>query len=441
MGWGAAVHARRALLGDCCFSHEKALPRCDFVAVDGNAFFRRQCVGTSPVAVVVRRVVDLIVGCSPSLVGVYFDDASRMPAVRQRLWDERYRRPAPVVATDDQVAAVTPRSMNGTTWQALFASPAGKRRMFEMLYAELIKAVRVRSGANAAWIVTRPNFSSAWTYPFDDEPSVLACAYDEQQYGEAECQLVMSVRRLIYTAINTGAPIPVTTVLTIDTDIALQLAGAYTPHVHAAWAKVWVSGDVVARTAKKAPPGGEAMWEVVTTDTLFDGQTQSSMAWRLFGWLCAGGVDYCAGLGGFGWPLAAVEALLRRPSALTVLPGGTLQIDVGALAAALASTRKSRRKEDIARGGGGGALADELDRILYCVRYFSWIDSTRPNRGGPEEAKLFPNDGDRPTTVTEWLARAAAADAVTVTEAHPPRLELAPIAPDGPPSHYLRQTI
>jgi hypothetical protein len=313
--------------------------------------------------------------------------------------------------------------------------------MFEMLFTELTRQIRMRSGNGAEWIVTRPNESTSWAYPFTTDASSLTVAYNEQQYGEAECQLVMSVRKLVYAAINSGRPIPTTTVLTIDTDIVLQLAGAYVPLVRAVWAKVWVSDAGVSRTSKKAPANSEPRWEVVHTSSLLEGQTQTSMAWRVFGWLCVGGVDYCDGLGGFGWQAESIMVLLALAPAITVCRAGALSIDIPAIAAALKRTRKTRRRETVERNGGGHALAVELDRIVFCLRYFMWIDSTRPDQGGPVEVAIFPTTGPPDASVTSWLESCADADVVVLGEDHPSRVTLEPPDADGAPSQYLESPI
>lgn len=428
MGWGATAETRASILGDGALELCSSPPDADVVLVDAPAWYRRLCAGQCPPERVVSIVMEHIGEClrAPGgLVGVYFDDCTRMPTVRHGLWAKRYSKPPKRVATDDEIDAVTPSSLGSASWETLFASTRGKRRMFDMLFDLTKLGLKRAQGFGARCFVSRPGAperdSAAWAYPFDDTVSALAEAHAAQRYGEAECMVVMGAWHMIKTAINGGRPPPRITVFTIDTDIALQMTPIYAAGVRVVWARVWQDATGAQfRARKKAPASATAMWEVLRCDRLVRGRSRSEQVWRLFCWLAVGGVDYCSGLGGFGWSAAALQATLFRaaPAVRYARDGSeTIVVDLPALASLLASCRSSRRRETADKGGGAAALAAELDRMLFCVRYYCWQDQTRPGAAGPQEEALVPEAGD---TVTGWLAAASSGGAtLELPETHP----------------------
>lgn len=429
MGWGATASTRASILGEDALELCSSPPAADVVLVDAPAWYRRVCAGQCPpervVSTVMAHIGDCFRGRDASLVGVYFDDCTRMPSVRHGLWAKRYSKPAKRVATDDEIDAVTPSSLGAASWESLFASPRGKRHMFDMLFDLTKLGIKRAQGFGARCFVSRPGAPgrepSSWAYPFDDTVSALAEAHAAQHYGEAECMVVMGAWHTIKTAINNSRPPPTITVFTIDTDIALQMTPIYAAGVRVVWARVWQDGSGAQfRARKKAPAGAEAKWEVLRCDRLVQGRSRSQQVWRLFCWLAVGGVDYCSGLGGFGWPAGALQqTLFGAPPAVRYATDGsqTIVVALPELASLLSSCRKSKRRETADKGGGAAELAAELDRMLFCVRYYCWQDQTRPGAAGPQEEALVPDVGG---TVTGWLA-AACGGGVTLElpETHP----------------------
>jgi hypothetical protein len=205
-------------------------------------------------------------------------------------------------------------------------------------------------------------------------------------------------------------------VLTIDTDCLLQLAA--TPAIDSAavtiaLARVWRNHDasIVVRTSAAGRKRQRAdkltqQWELIACGKLPPGEPD-----RLFWHLAAGGVDYCGGLGGFGWTQDRCLDAASGAPALFSRADGDWVFAVGALARHLAATRRARR-----RNTEVAAFCAELDAILYCWRYYMWHDSRRPGQAGPLLEELVPRYPGA-ATVADWLA--AADGACPLPEAFP----------------------
>lgn len=421
MGWRTKHKGK--LLGPV-FSLKTALPKADIVAVDANAQLRA-ATGKHPAPP--RRIAEtlgkLIVAAEPSIVVICFDN-NAIPEQRRQVQQERAARIVNTnrpVATQDIVDAVTADSLGDTTWEALWNNPAGKRKMFQLLFQSLKKFAVAGLGYSAEWIITEPYGENVWAYPFARCPSVVNDLLG-QRYGEAEAQVVMAVNHFVVKATAANLPVPRSLVLTIDTDILIQMAGILARNVDIAISQVWrsPSGEVYRGrrdepAAKKLPSfwdkakfTGKRVWELVSMNKLQEGRSRSKLLWYQFTWMCVGGVDYCKGLGRFGFqvtdkkPHKSVTAWLTKPSPFTVTETG-FKLDLKQLCRILSTTRTCPTRLDTADKPGGGAVefVAELNQILYCVEYYAWLNATKPDVAGPVLKPIV--SAPVQTRVSQWL--------------------------------------
>lgn len=403
MGWGISAALRTDVIAPG-LGYSATLPDASVLLVDGPAMTRSGAVGTRPANAIVRSILAMAPATVTEIV-VMFDCPAKVPAARAAVHVRRAAS-ASKTFTTPQLNALTTKSIGAATWQQLFSTTAGKARAYELLY-EAFRIETITAAATATVPVrttlTSPTTSEVWSHPFDGTRSAMADDIEAHAYGEAECQLAMCVRGLSARSPDTRAVI-----LTIDTDIYLQTA--LTPAIDAsqvviAAARVWRNEHTVVRVASAGRKRARAeqltqMWELVTCDAL----APMATAEGLFLHLCAGGVDYCNGLGGYGWSQPALVAAVASASGPFAEAGSGWSLDIAALAAMLKPARKSRRREtDI------GALCIELDNVVYCWRYYMWQDARKPDVAGPNVESIFPTFGAK--TITDWLdvARGTAA--------------------------------
>lgn len=423
MGWGCAVKVRTELLDTGnAISYAPALPDADVLMIDGPAMTRSGAVGTRPAFHIAQHILKLAPDTTKTII-VCFDCPARVPAVRHAVHVVRAAAgPVPVTISDAVLGAATIGSLGkmesgaDLTWPELFSTPRGKARAYELLFEAFKQQLTLLAAAkreapppelpNAvvqfAGVVTSPATGEFWSTNTETEfaPDLAF------PYGEAEAQLTMCVAG--HHARHPGSKI---NVLTIDTDILLQVG--LTPAIDSsavtiALARVWKNDDVTVRvnaTGRKRQKAEQLtqQWELVCGNAL------AAMASRpsLFFYLAAGGVDYCGGLGGFGWPQKACIAIAQESQSVGIarIFADERTLDVAALAKVLGARRKSKRRNtDVA------AFCDELDSLVFCWRYYMWQDATRPGIAGPEKQKLFKPFGA--TTIVEWLATASGTVAI-----------------------------
>jgi len=398
MGWGISAALRTDVIAPG-LGYSATLPDASVMLVDGPAMTRSGAVGTRPATAIVRAILTAAPASVTEIV-VLFDCPAKVPAARAAVHVRRASA-ASVMFTVPQLEAMTIKSLGGATWQQLFSTTAGKARAYELLHealrVETITAAATVAGAPVRTTITSPATSEVWSHPFDGTRSAMAADIEAHAYGEAECQLAMCVRGLSARSPDTRAVI-----LTIDTDIYLQTA--LTPAIDAsqvviAAARVWRNDHTVVRLSSAGRKRARAeqltqMWELVACDAL----APIATAGGLFFHLCAGGVDYCNGLGGYGWSQPALVAAVAAMDAAPFSESATgWSLDIAALAAALKPARKTRRREDDV-----GQLCIELDNIVYCWRYYMWQDARKPDVAGPVVECIFQSHDAK--TVTDWLA-------------------------------------
>ncbi|MGB0547726.1 MAG: hypothetical protein ACPGR8_01215 [Limisphaerales bacterium] len=421
MGWRTKHKAK--LLGPV-FSLHTELPKADIVAVDANAQLRA-ATGKHPAPP--RRIAEslgrLIVAANPRIVIICFDN-EHIPERRRQVQQERAARISLAnrpVATPAIVNKATMESLGETTWEALWNNPAGKRKMFRLLFESLKRFAIAGLGHSAEWIITEPYGNTVWSYPFGRHPSVVP-ELTGQRYGEAEAQVVMAVQHYVTKSASAKEPIPRSLILTIDTDMLIQMSGILARNVDIAISQVWraPSGEVF-RGRKDEPAckkllafwhnsafTGKRVWELVSMNKLQEGRSRSKLMWYQFVWMCVGGVDYCKGLGRFGFqitdkkPHKSVAVWLTKPSPFTITDTG-FTLDLKQLCRIMSFTRASPTRLDTANKKGGGAkeFVAELNNILYCLEYYVWFNATRPDVAGPVAKEFIAEP--RQTRVSQWL--------------------------------------
>ena len=307
MGWGISVAVRNEVIGPG-LQYAVALPDVSVLLVDGPAMTRSGAVGTRPATTIVRSIINTAPATVTEIV-VLFDCPTKIPAARAAVHVRRAAASQTVFAPE-ALRLMTATSLNGATWQELFSTAAGKARAYNLLF-DAFKVETIAASATATADVrttlTDPETNAVWSHPYDGTRSAMADDIELYDYGEAECQLAMCIRGLAARSPEIRAA-----VLTIDTDIYLQTALSPvidTSQIVIAAARVWRNDTTVVRVASAGRKRARAeqltqMWELVTCDALLPAATPAG----LFLHLCAGGVDYCKGLGGYGWPQSNLVA-------------------------------------------------------------------------------------------------------------------------------------
>lgn len=375
---------------------------------------------------VAKMLYRQILSTNPQAVIIAFDHRERMPSARMAVWQQRAPNPKQRQASPDEIASATVTSLGSATWNDFWATTAGKLKMFRLLYQALKQLIvggfSIDYQSNVEWIMTEPTGPEIWCYPFFPRPSVTNIL-EQQPYGEAEAQVVMAAQHYIYKAAVSGEPIPPTLIITNDTDIVIQMAGIWARKVMLAWAQVWQApGGQVYRGIKsnqkfKQNPVfwqgskflGLRKWEIVSMDKVQACSGKSQMLWKQFCWLSVGGVDYCKGLGRFGWyainkknSQKTILSWLERPSPFEVTtdPPG-FKFDLSAFCAILNKTRGPKKGEVAEKNGGAAAFVEELNKMLFCIEYYVWHNATRPHTAGPDRMNILPIPEPKPLSL--WV--------------------------------------
>lgn len=421
MGWGIKADVRDELLRPAQQLLDSAACTTPLAVFDGNAVCRSEAVGGSPPAAVAARVLERC-GAAASVL-ICFDDGRRAPPLRAEVAVKRAARACPG-ASPEAVAAVRADKPlpDGVTWEMLFATAPGKRRALAVLYRALQRGIVIAATPERCptFTMTPPGGGEPWVHPFDAE-SEFAAALGAQRYGEAEAQLVCCLRDRAAEHVAAGREVPGATVYTIDTDIYLQLMGVWARNVTVVIAKMWrCSDDTVHRTkraaiehdkadASKRPRKRQRVWRAHrfnALSALFGNGAALALSnaqlWLLF----AGGVDYCGGLGRYGWNQTTCLDNAQH-CVVRVASDGAHVLRLDKLARRLAGCRNARRADRDVAG-----FCAELCRALYCWRYYSW-GAEHAAVGGPEHdaGELLPGDH---ATVAEWLAAVPRGVAVPV---------------------------
>lgn len=428
MGWKITAGIRDAWLETALTgSPTTKTPDTQMVFVDGPAMARYMMVGKTQrnprsIAMSVWRMIDP----KASTVFIGFDNPNLGDPGGLRIEVAATRASACKVKplSPDIVESIKEESLpvrddgSVVTWEEQLASTAGKRAAFLVVMNALKRIVIESSDKRSPQLVTiTPPFggadgsSNAWHYPFDTR-SQFESVLQKYPAGEAEAQIAYCLKHVIHTALQTNQKVPRWTWISIDTDVFIQCLGF--PPINGTlvvgrgfemkgiiYASETAATKALAMGPKRLKISPSKVWRHynlnVFMQSILGGSSAALFAKSQLLMLCAAGVDYCSGLGRFGWTSNRMLSSITDNSA-TVIAGnsGDLKVNMRQLRAILIQTRRSRRQDkDVAQ------FVEELARILYCMRYYSWNAPCSAVFCRDEIAKLDA------TTIDEWLCAPA----------------------------------
>lgn len=412
MGWKCSQHAKQlALPGAFHYVADKnGRPdvSADVAIFDVNAWARaRYMVGTNPPARVANSLVALALATGAKSVVFCWDRQANMLPARNAVHAERSAATKITPPTAEEIASVTAHSMGDVEWNRMLASSESKAAVYALVVAGIKDAVLRQAPDDVVVTMVDPSGGHPWVFPAGvTTPAVVATT--RYLYGEADAQVAMTVSEYIAKAASAGRKVPRTVIFTIDADMLIQLLGIWPRNVRVVIAKVYATDESIHRTAAtaaKKEPGRNVkpMWEVVHMNATIAPRVE--MASKILWCLLAKGVDYCKGICKFGWKQEdLVSTLAARGKRLVDMTSTGATVDLGLLRRILGDNRGAgKRLETTSRPGGGAAgIASELDRVLFCWRYYMWFDATRPDRAGPlEEANVVESPGG---SVSQWVS-------------------------------------
>jgi hypothetical protein len=297
--------------------------------------------------------------------------------------------------------------MGTVEWNRVLASSKTKAAGYALVVHAIKEAVLRRAPDDVVVTMIDPTGGEPWVFPVGSA-TPAADATTKYLYGEADAQVAMTAAEHITRAVSSGTKVPKTVVFTNDGDMLIQMMGIWPRNVKIVIAKVWATDETIHRTAASAAkkePGRSCkpMWEVVNMNATI--APRAEMASKILWCLLAKGVDYCKGICKFGWKQEdLVSTLARRGRNLVTFTSSGATVDMARLRAILAHNRGAGKRLETASRPGGGAhnLSLEMERVLFCWRYYVWFDASRPTRAGPLEQ---PNTISSPGgSVSQWVA-------------------------------------
>ena len=451
MGWKLQWQHRLDFLGDALRYQSVRTNPADVapetLVCDGNALFRSNCVGTRPAATMVKQVLAQAGFPQSCMRLVVCFDNNNIPPARAAVHAARAAR-VKQCASPAEIKAATIYSLGSTTWENLFANTAGKIAAFQLilvaLQQEVVRLYTQMSEDSPMFevVVSLPYAEEVWRYPNNRAATI---SDPNTQYGEAEAQAVFVVEELVMA--KTGPVV----VLTIDTDIILQLMGIYTKQVYIRIAKVWNVTPKAITASNKRKRGGsvdmvgdsaepvqyrtlrlatkakdktssiEPMFEYISCAAIQRrfGPDAASIMNTMLWMLLAAGVDYNKGLCQFGWSSHRVLTLSQVPvvHSLTI---GAVTVDITAICKALLGLkRRTPKSADLANG-----LVSELNDTLYCFAYYLWYDQVRKGAAGPRVRPFLANYSL--LTIPQFLRKKH--DPVKIVNLYPHAVPVVPLA-------------
>lgn len=412
MGWKCSQHAKElALPGAYNYVPDKnGRPdiSADVVIFDVNAWARaRYMVGTNPPNNVANSLVALALSTGAKEITFCWDRQTNMLPARNAVHAERSAASKITPPTDDELSRITVGSMANVEWNRVLASSKSKTASYALVVTAIKDAVLRRVPDDVVVTMVDPSGGPPWTFPANAD-SAAAAATTKYLYGEADAQVAMTAFERINRAVNAGCKVPRTVVFTNDGDMLIQMMGIWPRNVRVVIAKVFSTDANVYRTAKSAAkkePQSKCtpMWEVVHMNATIGPRAQ--MASKILWCLLAKGVDYCKGICKFGWKQEdLVSSMASSGKDLVTFTHAGATVDMARIRRILAGNRGAgKRLETPGRpGGGANGISAELDRVLFCWRYYTWFDARRPERAGPlEEANVVESTGG---SVSEWVS-------------------------------------
>jgi len=437
MGWKCSQHAKQlALPGAFNYVPDKSGQPdviADVAVFDVNAWARaRYMVGTNPPVRVANSLVSLALATKAKAITFCWDRQANMLPARDAVHSERSSASKIAPPDDTEMATVTTVSMGTVEWNRVLASSKTKAAGYALVVKAIKEAVLRRAPDDVVVTMIDPAGGDPWVFPAGVE-SPAASATTKYAYGEADAQVAMTVAEHITRAATSGTNVPKTVVFTNDGDMLIQLMGIWPRNVKVVIAKVWATDETVHRTAASAAkkePGRtcKPMWEVVNMNATI--RPRAEMASKIVWCLLAKGVDYCKGICKFGWKQEDLVSTLaeRGRRIVKFTPLGAV-VDMAKLRSILAHNRGAGKRLETSSRPGGGAhnLSLEMERVLFCLRYYVWFDAARPHRAGPlEQPNTLASPGG---SVSQWVSNGpstavltneypAGAELPTVSSAH-----------------------
>ena len=425
MGWKCSAETRTEMLASAIryVPNASGSPQvnADVAIIDVNSWARtRHMVGKTPPSLVAKKLVDLGLSTGASVIVFCWDTPDCMLPARAAVARQRSARQRVMPPSESVMAKMTGAAMP-CTWEEMLAGSRSKAHAYATVF-KLLQTHVLKTVPDGTTVVTRsPVGGEPWVFPRTTDSLPARTAFERFRYGEADAQVVLAARQTIAHAQSQKQPVPKIAIFTFDTDMLLQLHGIWPRNILLVWAKVYRVGDVVHRTKKKltAAQIKNAQWEMVDMNRLI--ASRNEMASRLFWFLLIKGVDYCTGICKYGWTekCLAKKAFDSRHPVVSVQSGSrTATVDLNALRLALKDSRHSKRLDKpTPEKGGSHFFVDDINRVLFCMRYYLLFDSVRPDFGGPVFLDTVSKPAENPENVSSWVSEPKTA--VTLTDEFP----------------------
>lgn len=457
MGWGATAKQKRVI---CASVREtipvspSALSTVDGVVVDVNAILRTRFGYTvknekmiTP-RMIIRQFMTWILEVFPYAHHFIFcfDSGHLIPQERKSFYATRRYAPtnrAPradevkietqiykrvdVPLTPEEIETITmdhmPENASGSSlWSRVWNSAEGKTKLWQALAMSLqhywathqpTVLDHLRGGALQC-IVDMPDGKRVF-YPACVDTNAWT------QWGEADTKCYQWCMWLC-------AQYPQQTIVfeTIDWDAYMQVMVAAIPNLIVHIGKIYKHGELEYYSngaSQKAEGKGVPTHELIVCRLLpteYGGRLQRLHA--MFWCLCCGGVDYCRGLGRFGYTETCIQPFLTTQQYAQYEffeeDNGTLARQLHFQPWAFIQALKAIAIKRVKKNGiDWEDFSNELQNILFCVCYYLGWDPCR-ERGGPlrpEEPPILSTE----TKLLSFLDESEVAPQYTLRETHP----------------------
>ena len=434
MGWKITASTRDAWLGPALAGKDTTnVENVEVVFVDGPAMARYMMVGkTARSPKSVARSVWNMVSSKATKVVIGFDDPNIGDPcnLRDQVAIERAQRCTAEPLPDDVALSITEAALPTTdgrtaTWEEQLASRVGKRAAFLCLADALKRIVIEEASEDQTQSVTitppfggRSGKESPWHFPFNSA-GPFAEVLATRPCGEAEGQIAHCAKNMIETALERNNHPPKWSWISIDTDAFVQSLGfppingtlvvgrgyEYRDVIYASeTAALKARNEAGAKRRKVAP---QKVWRHYSLDkitsTILKGHSAGLFARSQLLMMCAAGVDYCSGLGRYGWTSQRLLDEIYTGGKVIVQTDQDMSIDVIVFQKMLRRSRRQKRGDSELTN-----FLQELCRIVYCVRYYSWGDPSKVTYD------LTEFDALGATTIDGWLSSSFTTDSYLV---------------------------
>lgn len=429
MGWKLTANTRDDWLSPALSGAETtAVSDAQVVFIDGPAMARYMMVGkTTRSPQSVASSVWRMVPQEAKTVFIGFDDPRLGDpcGLRAEVAVARSRMCKVTALSDSIATSITPCSLptlpDGTlaTWDQQLASTVGKKAAFLVVFEALQRLVIADSNDACPQCVTlTPPFGGkdgkqkSWHYPFGRR-GPFADVLEARPSGEAEAQIAHCAKSLVESALQQESPVPKWAWISIDTDVFIQALGfppingtlvvgrgyAYNQIVYASETAAAKAAQIQSQSgsSKRRKIAPKKVWRHYCLNAFAErvlcGHSAARFARAQLIMLCAAGVDYCTGLGRYGWTAKRLLSTLKDNSShLIVCVENNMLVDMIAFRAVLCATRRNKRFDAEVR-----AFVQELSRIMYCMRYYSW--------GLPDQVTYASDEihSLEAATISDWL--------------------------------------